>query len=861
MRFHPRRAGSVTALTVLALVASVCDASPAAPSEVIAVAPSDAPSTIIENAANVLPSARQLSWQRMEQTAFVHFGVNTYTGREWGTGTEDPNIFQPAGLDTDQWVNTLKDTGFKEAILTTKHHDGFLLFPSKYSDFGVASSSWQNGRGDVVKNFTDSAHRAGLKAGIYLSPADIHEAVIPGGRYGNGSTPKPVTIPSNPADIVDGRRFDFTSDDYNTYYENTLYELLTRYGRLDEIWLDGATPPEAQKPQPYDFGNWITMIRTLQPDAVVFQDGGPDARWVGNENGAARQSEWSVLPYKGDPATAADSVLRVPDGNSAADLGSDTVLGRRNADGTSPWNLLRWAPAECDARLTNNWFWHPGDTIRSPDELENMYYDSVGRNCNLLLNVPPNKEGVFDRAAVDALNLFHTNLAGTFRTDLATGATASNAKGSGDTTGHSPGLVLDGDPNSSWQPTDPTAPLLVTLPSARTFDTISVREDLTVGMRVKNFTVESWNGGSWTRVAADTTIGNRKLIRLAAPITTDRVRLTVTDSRANPAIAEIGLYKRVSGLAATFDNVATTADADTGPGNFDGSGYSYSRTALANAGAVPGATITASGVTFTLPDVPAGAPDNTVAQGQTFRLRGSGSVGFLMAGSYGRATGTGHVTYSDGSTDNYTLTAPDWLATTPPAGGAIAIGSGYRNGRGGPGPGAANIFSVSIPLTPGKTLSSVTLPSGGPAVAGSAALHVFAVDVGTPLVSLRAHANNKLVAADNAGRSPLIANKSAIGSWETFHLVTNTDGSASLRAQINDLYVTTPDAGAAPLIASRPTIGPEEKFDLIHNTDRSVSLRARSNGRIVTAENAGAAPLIANRTAVGSWEEFDLIRD
>ncbi|MFD1050532.1 alpha-L-fucosidase, partial [Kibdelosporangium lantanae] len=247
----------------------------------------DSAATIIANAANVVPSARQLAWERAEQMAFIHFGVNTFDGREWGTGTEDPNIFTPTGLNTDQWASSLKDNGFKGAVLTAKHHDGFLLFPSKASTFGVASDrAWQGGNGDVVRNFADSMHRAGLKVGIYLSPADLHENQ-PGGKFANGSPARAVTIPSDPAEVVNGITFHLNSDDYNTYYENTLYELMSRYGGIDELWLDGANP--TGRNQPYNFSDWIRIVRGLQPNAAIENDGGPDIRWVGNENGYARQ--------------------------------------------------------------------------------------------------------------------------------------------------------------------------------------------------------------------------------------------------------------------------------------------------------------------------------------------------------------------------------------------------------------------------------------------------------------------------------------------------------------------------------------------------------------------------------------------
>ncbi|MFC7385358.1 alpha-L-fucosidase, partial [Sphaerisporangium rhizosphaerae] len=322
-RMRGRAKRALTAVSVLSLVLSPL--SPAAPAfaatvQVASVASSDSPATIIAKAADIVPSSRQMAWQRLEQYNFIHFGINTFTGREWGTGTENPNSFQPSSLNTDQWAASIKSAGFKGAILTAKHHDGFLLFPSKYSSFGVASSSWSSGRGDVVKNFTDSMHKYGLKVGLYVSPADLHENQS-GGKFANGSRSRQVTIPSDSSSVVNGVTFTFTSDDYNTYFENTLYELMTRYGTIDELWWDGANP--TGRNQPYNFSDWAAMARRLQPNAVMENDGGPDVRWVGNENGYARTSEWSVVPTNGNASTAADSVLSVPGGGIPLGVGSD----------------------------------------------------------------------------------------------------------------------------------------------------------------------------------------------------------------------------------------------------------------------------------------------------------------------------------------------------------------------------------------------------------------------------------------------------------------------------------------------------------------------------------------------------------
>ncbi|MET7620654.1 lectin [Streptomyces sp. NPDC005408] len=542
---------TLTGLVTLALMVLVGAAQPVsadtaditAATPAVAISPTDTPAQIRAKAAGVTPSSRQLAWQRRELTAFVHFGVNTYTSREHGTGTEDPNVFQPAELNTDQWATALKGAGFKQVILTVKHHDGFLLFPSRYSDFGVTATSWHGGTGDVVRDLANSARAQGLAFGIYISPSDLHEAQ-PGGRYANNSAATARTVPSNPADVVGGRTFSVTADDYNTYFMNTLYELLTRYGDVAEVWWDGANP--TGKSNPYNYTDWIGIVRTLQPNAVIFQD--IDMRWVGNEDAVGRQSEWSPTPLVGDAATAADRFLE-PEDERAEDLAGDAVLGQRKADGTSKWNVLRWTPAECDASImADGWFW-PTSAIKTPAQLENEYYTSVGRNCQLLLNVGPDRRGLFDQAALDALSAFHTTISGTFTTDLAAGATATNDSGTGNTAGHAPAAAVDNDLDTSWQPTAETGALVLGLSGSKTFDVISVQEDLNLGMRTQSYAVDRWTGSAWTPIAADTTVGHKKLIRLSAPVTTDRIRLRITASRTAPTIASLGLFKRAPSSA------------------------------------------------------------------------------------------------------------------------------------------------------------------------------------------------------------------------------------------------------------------------------------------------------------------------
>ncbi|HEX4704990.1 MAG TPA: hypothetical protein VH352_22870 [Pseudonocardiaceae bacterium] len=325
------------------------------------------------------------------------------------------------------------------------------------------------------------------------------------------------------------------------------------------------------------------------------------------------------------------------------------------------------------------------------------------------------------------------------------------------------------------------------------------------------------------------TAGSTYLVELVSSPTTSLPFAQVTGTQATAAKhlgrVQIGLDRASAfpNLAASFNDVGVSADNNTAPGNFDAGGASFSETALTNAHAGPGASITSAGVTFTFPNVAAGTNDNTVAQGQIINLSGSGTLGFLVSASFGPASGSGAVTYTDGTTQNYTLTVPDWFSTTPPSGGTLAVSSAYQNRQGNTTfAGSGNIFAVTVPLAAGKTVASVTLPAGGALATGTPAVHVFAIATtgassGTgPVISLRAHANGDIVTADNAGASPLISNRTAVGQWEEFDLINNADGSVSFRAHANNDIVTADNAGASPLIANRTAIGPWEEFDLIH---------------------------------------------
>jgi len=452
----------------------------------------DVPKAVLRKAARVKPSPQQLAWQELEYICFVHFGINTFTNREWGTGKEDPKLFNPTALDAGQWVAACKAAGMKMVILTAKHHDGFCLWPSKYTEHSVKNSPFRGGKGDVVKELADACRKAGLKLGIYVSPWDRHEKT-----YG--------------------------SDTYNEFYKNQLTELLTRYGDVAEVWWDGACGEGPNgKRQVYDWDGYTKLVRKLQPNAVIFNMG-PDVRWVGNENGLARESEWSVLP-------AGDRLS-----HRKRDLGHRKYLPGAKR--------LVWYPAECDVSIRPGWFYHANqdNRVKSLRHLLDIYYKSVGRNSLLLLNVPADRRGLFHENDVARLRELRAVLDETFRTDLAAGkaAKASNAR-----SGHPAGKITDGDTKTHWTTDDGVvqAWLEVDLGKAVTFDRAMIAEQIALGQRVEQFAIEAWDSKAWKQVAKGTTIGYKRLLRFA-PVTASRVRLEILDSRDCPTIRRFGLFK------------------------------------------------------------------------------------------------------------------------------------------------------------------------------------------------------------------------------------------------------------------------------------------------------------------------------
>ena len=443
-----------------------------------------------------IPTARQMDWQLDEMRMFLHFGVNTFTDREWGTGEEDPAVFAPARLDAAQWARVAKETGFRTLILTAKHHDGFALWPSAYTTHDVASSPWQDGRGDVVRAFVDAARAEGLKAGLYLSPWDRHEP-----SYGD-------------------------EEAYNAFYLGQLHELLTLYGPLHELWFDGAKGEDARD-MDYDFDAFWALVRQRQPAAVLFSDAGPDVRWIGNEHGFAGETNWSTYD------------------RAKVGVGMHGIEGYLN---TGEAGAPDWVPGECDTSIRPGWFWHANEAPKSLDRLLEIYYKSVGRNCVLLLNVPPGADGRLDERDVARLRDFRAALDEIFDEDLARGARADASSVRGGAEAFVAARVLDGDLDTYWVPeTGADAPALtLDLAAPQTFNVVRLQEPVAMGQRISAYRVEAWREGGreagWETISRGTTIGHKKLDRLAEPVTAGRVRVVVEDALAVPLLAEFGLY-------------------------------------------------------------------------------------------------------------------------------------------------------------------------------------------------------------------------------------------------------------------------------------------------------------------------------
>ena len=517
------------------------------------VMPGDTDAVIAEKAAKVLPRPNQTAWMRLEWTFFLHYGPNTFNHVEWGTGHEEPSDFNPTAFDANQWCRAIKDAGGKMIVLVCKHHDGLCLWPTRYTRHSVAASVWLDGKGDVVKAVAKAAKAHDLKLGVYLSPADLYQLRInpknPNGYYGDGSESVPSVIPTDPAsfktDPTRGRTpakgfktYTYTVNDYNRYFLNQLYELLTEYGPISEVWFDGANPDPSVH-ETYNYVAWYDLIRSLQPHAVIMGKG-PDVRWVGNEGGYGRTTEWSVIPLPTSPQD-----FNWPD--MYGDLGSRAKL--------IPGSHLWWFPAETNFTILDNgaWFWAPGKKPRSASELVDAYYRSIGRNSNLILNLSPDTRGLLPDDQLAALNQMSEIVKTTYAKDLAAGGkltvdTSSDGRG--------PSFALDGNLDTWWEaaPGHAVATLTLELPGKVAFDVISLQEAVDHrGQRIESFAIDIWNGSEWTaaeHIDSDElrTVGHKRLIRLKSPVSTNRVRIRITGSRTEPTLAEVGLFRQTTDL-------------------------------------------------------------------------------------------------------------------------------------------------------------------------------------------------------------------------------------------------------------------------------------------------------------------------
>ena len=436
----------------------------------------------------ILPSGEQLAYQQMELVGFIHFTVNTFTDKEWGYGDEDPALFNPLELDAEQWARVASDAGMKELILTAKHHDGFCLWPSDCTEHSVKNSPFRNGNGDVVREFTDACRKYGLKVGLYLSPWDRNHPA-----YG---TPE-----------------------YITYYRNQLRELLTAYGEINEIWFDGANGGDGyygganevrriDRETYYDWPNTVKLVKELQPGIKIFSDAGPDIRWVGNEHGHAGETFWSTI--SGEKLVIGDS--------------DPAYLNRGDPAGN------RWIVGQCDVSIRPGWFYHASEDtmVKSPQELVDIYYKSVGRNAVLLLNLPPDRRGLIHEHDVESMMGFRKIINATFAKDLAEGASIK--------------VIPGGD-----EPLE----LRMELPAPVLFDRILLQEPVEEGQRVSRFRVEAEDQqGDWAEIARGTTIGYKRILRIS-PVNTRHIRVLVDEAIHPPSISQIGLYK-ASGREPSF---------------------------------------------------------------------------------------------------------------------------------------------------------------------------------------------------------------------------------------------------------------------------------------------------------------------
>ncbi len=451
-----------------------------------------------------LPSQAQLRWHQMEQYAFIHFTINTFTDKEWGFGDESPELFDPSSLDVNQWAEVVRLAGLNGIILTVKHHDGFCLWPSAFTNHNISKSPLMNGQADLVKMVSEACKNHNLKFGIYLSPWDRNHP-----DYG-----KPA---------------------YIEYYRNQVQELTNNYGPLFEWWLDGANggdgyyggARETRRIDGKTYYHWpetIGLIRKQQPDVLIFSDAGPDIRWVGNESGVAGETNWNLLTtdtlYAGKPDISA-------------------LLGHGDPDGKC------WIPAEVDVSIRPGWFWHAREDslVKSPQQLFDIYLSSVGRGANLLLNIPPDRRGRIHQNDVLALREWKKLRDEAFSNNLAPDAKPAADRFRGQDAHFGPEMLIDNDPSTYWATDDGILDGTITLHfnQLTQINYIVLQEYINLGQRVKQFEVEYLSDGEWKLAASGSTIGYKRILKVG-PLVTNAIRVHITDARACPVIANLEVY-------------------------------------------------------------------------------------------------------------------------------------------------------------------------------------------------------------------------------------------------------------------------------------------------------------------------------
>ena len=459
---------------------------------------------------DVIPTQAQVRWQQMETNMFVHFGPNTFSGKEWGDGTEAEDMFNPTAMDCRQWAATAAAAGFKGIIITAKHHDGFCLWPNPVSTHTVAQSKWMDGKGDVLKALSEACKEYGLKFGVYISPWDRNDP-----HYG--------------------------SPEYNDVFVKTLQSALGDYGPVFEQWFDGANGEGPNgKRQEYDWPLFHKTVRSLQPDAQMFSDVGPGCRWVGNEEGCAGRTNWSTLNVEGfSPGAGSPPV--------------DT-LNRGNRHGQA------WIPAETDVSIRPGWFWRESENgrVKSLQQLLRIYYESVGRNSLLLLNVPPDTRGRIHENDSVRLREFRAALDEIFAKDLAADALLEASAERGNR--YKAANLQDGKYDSYWAVPDEerTPTLTVTFPEERTFNRVLLQEYIPLGQRVSSFAIDVLSEGQWKEIAAETTIGYKRIV-LIPETTTQALRIRITGADACPVLNNLEIYQdRI------YKDIATASEYQTG---------------------------------------------------------------------------------------------------------------------------------------------------------------------------------------------------------------------------------------------------------------------------------------------------------